>query len=101
VSAAFTVGARVRVRAAHPPGHIRTPSYVRGQEGVIESITGAFANPEELAYGRVGTPALPLYRVRFRQSDLWPDYQGASEDTTVIDIYEHWLMPVREASHGT
>jgi hypothetical protein len=100
MTAAFGVGARVRVRAAHSPGHIRTPYYVRGHEGVVESIAGAFANPEELAYGRKGTPELPLYRVRFRQKDLWPDYAGQADDTTVIDIYEHWLLPVREASHG-
>ena len=101
MSPAFGVGTRVRVRASHPPGHVRTPYYVRGHEGVIVKIAGAFANPEELAYGRAGTPVLPLYRVRFRRSDLWPDYRGPAEDTTVIDIYEHWLLPVREASHGT
>jgi hypothetical protein len=100
VTTAFHAGDRVRVRAAHPPGHIRTPYYVRGHEGIIESIAGSFANPEELAYGRQDAPALPLYRVRFRQRDLWPDYGGQADDTTVIDIYEHWLLPVREASHG-
>jgi nitrile hydratase subunit beta len=100
VSGAFGVGERVRVRASHPPGHIRTPHYVRGREGIVESIAGSFPNPEELAYGRAGTPALPLYRVRFCQSDLWPDYEGQAGDTTVIDIYEHWLLPVRERGHG-
>ena len=100
MSGTFDVGDRVRVRASHPPGHVRTPHYVRGREGVIESIAGTYANPEELAYGRAGTPALPLYRVRFHQSDLWPDYEGQAGDTTVIDIYQHWLLPVRERAHG-
>ena len=28
-------GDRVRVREDFPPGHIRTPVYVRGKEGVV------------------------------------------------------------------
>ena len=51
-----------------PPGHVRTPHYLRGQRGVVESIAGHFANPEELAYGRDGLPRRALYRVRFRQA---------------------------------
>ncbi|HUH85078.1 MAG TPA: SH3-like domain-containing protein [Stellaceae bacterium] len=87
----FKPGARVRVRRADPPGHIRTPWYIRGQTGEIERVLGAFANPEELAYNRPGLPAQPLYRVRFRQQELWPDYAGASRDTLEVEIYQHWL----------
>ena len=68
MSARFAVGQRVRVRRAFPPGHVRTPAYVRGKAGVIEDLAGHFANPEELAYGRDGLPRQALYRVRFRQS---------------------------------
>jgi nitrile hydratase subunit beta len=88
---AFSVGQTVRVRAAWPPGHVRTPHYLRGRSGVVESIAGRFANPEELAYGRDGLPVRALYRVRFRQSELWPDYAGQAADTAVVDLYEHWL----------
>lgn len=88
---AFAIGQRVRVRVAWPPGHVRTPHYLRGRRGVVESIAGRFANPEELAYGRDGLPKRALYRVRFRQQELWPDYAGAAADTAVVDIYEHWL----------
>ncbi len=89
----FKPGARVRVRRAAPPGHMRTPWYIRGQIGEIERLCGAFANPEELAYNRSGLPAQPLYRVRFRQQELWPDYAGAPRDTLVVEIYQHWLEP--------
>lgn len=89
----FTVGARVRVRSIHPPGHVRTPHYLRDRDGVIEQVAGHYANPEELAYGRAGLPREPLYRVRFVQGQLWPDYDGATGDTLVADIYEHWLEP--------
>lgn len=93
---AFRAGQRVRVRFARPPGHVRTPWYLRGHEGVVESEAGSFPNPEELAYGRPGVPEQPLYRVRFRQRDLWSDYAGAPGDTTVVDIYQHWLEPIEE-----
>jgi nitrile hydratase subunit beta len=91
MSDAFAIGQSVRVRASWPPGHVRTPHYLRGRRGVVESVAGHFANPEELAYGRAGLPKRALYRVRFRQAELWPDYAGAGTDSAVADIYEHWL----------
>ena len=98
MSRRFADGARVRVRWAAPPGHVRTPWFVRGHMGVVHGLAGHFANPEELAYGRDGLPAGALYRVRFRQSELWPGYAGAPADTTVADIFEHWLEPAEEES---
>ena len=91
--ARFRAGERVVVRAAHPPGHVRTPHYVRGHAGVIERLCGTFPNPEERAYGRAGLPGQPLYRVRFAQRGLWHDYRGADEDTVDVEIYQHWLEP--------
>ncbi|MGF1446459.1 MAG: SH3-like domain-containing protein [Pikeienuella sp.] len=88
----FAPGAAVRVRRGDAPGHLRTPWYVRGCRGRIERICGAFPNPEELAYGRPGLPALPLYRVRFSMTELWGD-TAAAGDTVDVEIYEHWLEP--------
>jgi hypothetical protein len=93
VTPRFQPGARVTVRRADPPGHIRTPWYIRGKSGEIERLCGSFPNPEELAYNRPGTPPQPLYRVRFRQRELWPGYKGAANDTIEIEIYQHWLEP--------
>ena len=90
----FAVGDRVRVHdlwPPTPPTHVRTPHYVRGHEGVVERICGAFGNPEELAFGRRDAPRETLYRVRFRQADLWPGYEGAAADHIEIEIYEFWL----------
>jgi hypothetical protein len=92
--AELTPGDRVRVREDFPPGHIRTPVYVRGKEGVVKRKFGKFPNPEVLALGRDGLPAKTLYEVRFRQKDLWPDYRGSDTDTLDIDIYEHWLAKI-------
>jgi hypothetical protein len=87
----FKAGDRVKVRKAFPLGHIRTPFYIRGHSGTVERICGSFPNPEELAQMRDGLPAVPLYRVRFRQKDVWPDYAGSPEDTLDIEIFQHWL----------
>ena len=90
--ARFRPGDPVRVRRSDPPGHIRTPSYVRGKAGVIERLCGRFGNPEELAYNRTGS-VLPLYRVRFAQRTVWPDYRGDGDDSVDVEIFEHWLEP--------
>jgi nitrile hydratase len=88
---AYAAGDRVRVRKVDAPGHIRTPYYVRGLEGEIERFVGYFRNPEELAYGRYDCEKRALYRVRFLQTGVWPDYAGPQQDTLDIDLYEHWL----------
>jgi nitrile hydratase subunit beta len=89
----YKVGERVRVLKAYPVGHLRTPFYIRGCAGRVERICGAFANPEELSQMRDGRPAQPLYRVRFRQKDVWPDYRGPEADVLEVELYEHWLLP--------
>jgi hypothetical protein len=91
VAPRFRAGERVKVRAAAPLGHIRTPFYIRGHVGTIERLCGSFPNPEELAQMRDGLPAQPLYRVRFKQKDVWPDYQGPAQDVLEIEIFQHWL----------
>ena len=89
----FRIGERVKVVKAYPLGHVRTPYYIRGCTGEVERICGSFPNPEELAQMRDGLPAVPLYRVRFRQTDVWPDYRGEAKDVVEIEIYQHWLEP--------
>jgi nitrile hydratase len=86
-------GDTVRVRRAFPPGHIRTPAYIREASGVIERDCGDCVNAEERAFGRSGLPELPLYRVRFKQREIWPDYQGAEGDSIEIELYANWLEP--------
>ena len=90
---AFAPGDRVRVRPAEKPGHVRTPGYLRGHWGWVEEIIGDYSNPEDLAYGLSGGPKHTLYRVAFRQSDLWRDYAGTPEDHLYADVYQHWLEP--------
>lgn len=93
MSGAFAVGDRVRVVRLFPPGHLRTPYYIRGRTGVVERVLDKFPNPEACAYGRRDQPAQQLYRVRFVQREVWPDYAGPGEDTVDVELYQHWLEP--------
>ena len=89
----FNTGDRVRIKSIFPPGHRRTPCYIRGKRGEIERICGAFPNPEELAYGFDGEPKKVLYRVRFAQEQVWQEYGGPDHDVIELEIFEHWLEP--------
>src|SRR5215208_3118073 len=80
-------------RKARPRPHTRLR---QGQDRPIEGIQGAFKNPESLAYGGSGLPELPLYKVGFRQMDLWEGYAGLADDALYIDLYEHWLEPAQK-----
>ena len=82
----YSPGETVRVRTGDPPGHVRTPFYIRGKTGQVERICGEFRNPEELAYARNGEPKRVLYRVRFAQKQVWPDYAGPPADTIDIEL---------------
>ncbi len=81
---------QVRIRDLSPPGHIRTPKYLRGKTGVIERVLGRFQSPEQRAYA-LPAPEKQLYRVRFSMAELWGDGAEAPEDTLDAEIYEHWI----------
>ena len=82
----------VRVRAMMPPGHVRTPSYLRGKRGQVERPLGPFHNPEQLAY-RLKADQQPLYRVRFSMAEVWGKDAENPGDTLDAEIYAHWLEP--------
>ena len=92
----MTPGTSVRVRAMMPPGHIRTPAYLRGRTGVIERVLGDFANPEARAY-RHDAPPRRLYRVRFTMGELWGAAAERPGDTLDAEIYDHWLEEASDA----
>lgn len=83
---------RVRVKLLSPPGHVRTPAYLRGKTGVIERPLGRFPNPEERAYAQPASNR-PLLRVRFTMAEIWGDGAEWPNDTLDAEIYEHWLEP--------
>lgn len=82
-------GTKVTIKCMSPPGHVRTPSYLRGKTGVIERAVRAFKNPEQLAY-MLPAPKRMLYRVRFEMGEVWGDAENP-QDTVDAEIYEHWI----------
>ena len=53
---------------------------------------GMSPDPDHVAF-REPMTRQPLYRVRFAQSDVWPEYASGSKDTLDIEIHQHWLEP--------
>ena len=89
--ARFSIGEKVRIAKRYPTLHHRVPNYVKGMVGEIERICEAFGQPEKLAVGESGEPLQTLYRVRLSQPSIWKDYDGNTQDTLEIEIFEHWL----------
>jgi nitrile hydratase len=87
----FAPGDAVRVADREVLGHCRTPWYLRGKTGVVASLHGTFRDPESLAYHKPGLPAQVLYKVRFKQSEIWGRYDGPAGDQLEADIFEYWL----------
>jgi nitrile hydratase len=95
MSEPFEIGDEVKVGKGSPPGHIRTPTFVRGKKGRIIRHFGSFPNPERLAYGLTGLPEINLYQVLFSMDETWNgngDYYN--NDTVTADIYETWLEKI-------
>lgn len=91
----FAPGDKVRVAERAAVGHCRTPWYLRGKRGEIASIHGTFRDPERLAYHQPGLPAQVLYKVRFKQREIWGRYDGPQTDQLEADIFEYWLEPLK------
>ncbi len=87
----FAPGDRVVTKQMFPPGHVRTPWYLRGKVGVIERVIGDTGDPEALAYRRTG-PA-HLYRVRFTMAEVWGEEAERPDDVLDAEIFENWLEP--------
>lgn len=97
----YLPGDRVRIVDLAKPGHVRVPFYAREKVGIVERYGGTYENPEDRAYGRGRGTAVRLYRIRLRQSDLWPDYAGSPSDTLELEVYDHWLRPeCEEVANG-
>jgi nitrile hydratase len=91
MSDGIAIGRPVRVLALDPPGHVRVPWFLRGRSGRVAAKVALHRDPEHLAYGRRDGPTVAVWRVRFNQVDLWPDYRGHPMDSVTADLFETWL----------
>ncbi len=92
----YQVGDWVRVQVVAKPGHIRTPLYLLGKQGIVRQIQGIFKNPEELAHLIQPVHQLYLYLVEFEMPEIWGELCPADvqRDTLSAEFYEPWLSPV-------
>ncbi len=92
----FRVGDRVIARNFNPPGHTRSPRYVRGHRGIIRYDWGAFVFPDAHAHGLKAKPQY-CYSVEFKARELWGKDFPARELVNV-DLWEAYLEPDGAAS---
>src|SRR5215469_5895457 len=86
----FKTGDRVKVRSIHPPGHTRSPRYVRGKTGVVRRVHGIYVFPDTNAH-RAGEKRQHVYLVEFSAHELWGrDHR----ERVMIDLWEDYLEPV-------
>lgn len=93
MSRRFDIGKEVEVLSLEKSGHVRIPFYIRGKKGTIVQFCGRYLNPEDLAVGKTSGPGIDLYRVEFKQTELWNTPKQLPQDRLIIEIYDHWLKP--------
>lgn len=87
----YRLGAAVRARNMHPPGHTRLPRYVRGKHGVVTRFYGIYDFQDAMPPGTAAPPQ-PLYAVRFEARELWGESAEANS-VVYIDMWESYLEP--------
>ena len=90
--ARFTLGDRVRMRAAEVGHHTRLPGYARGKTGHIDQVRGVHVFADTHAQG-LGEQPQWLYTVVFDAHELWGSC-GAQGQRVSIDAWEPYLEPL-------
>ena len=78
--------------------HLRTPGYIFGVSGVVDSIAGSFHPPDQVSWNRnleASVATQTLYRVRFCMGNVWSHAENP-DDTLDIEIFEEWLVAIDE-----
>jgi nitrile hydratase len=101
----FKVGQRVLVKRFNQSGlfrrpHLRTPGYIFGKVGVIDSIAGEFLPPDQVSWNHDPSQEVgrqTVYRVRFGMGDIW-QHADHPNDSVDIEIFQQWLVEAEEAA---
>jgi nitrile hydratase len=92
----YKVGDKVVTRIMSPSGHTRLPRYVRGKEGVVEIVHGAFVFPDTNAHLQ-GEKPQHVYAVRFEAGEVWGEAQK-DNGAIYVDLWEDYLEPAGAAA---
>lgn len=87
----FKIGAKVKVRNMHMPGHTRAPRYAQGAEGIIAAAHGCHIFPDQ--HSRQRKIGEHLYTVSFQARALWG--QASSNVEVMLDLWEPYLECVQ------
>jgi nitrile hydratase beta subunit len=87
----FKPGDRVVARIMHPRGHTRLPRYVRGKQGTVEMVHGAFVLPDTNAHLQGENPEY-VYSVRFDAGEVWGEAPKAAMGSIYVDLWESYLQ---------
>jgi hypothetical protein len=88
----FAAGDNVIILSRRPIGHYRVPNYIRGKLARVEAvIQPAAVDNEEEGFGRNAGSKLHYYRIAIPLSVLWAGYEGPSQDSLRIEVFETWL----------
>jgi len=90
--ARFAVGQRVRMRSSQVSHHTRLPAYVRGKQGVIERVHGAYVFPDTNSRG-LGEQPQWLYTVVFEECEVWGNLAQPQGLKVSVDAWEPYLEP--------
>jgi nitrile hydratase subunit beta len=85
----FSTGTVVKAKVISPMGHTRIPRYIRGKQGIIESIHGNFILPDTKVHQGINLYQ-PVYRVCFKAQDLWGE-DASPKDKLYIELWEDYL----------
>ncbi|MGQ9409974.1 SH3-like domain-containing protein [Mycolicibacterium gilvum] len=91
----FAVGDAVVVRELPVLFYTRTPEYVRGAVGEIDTVAYESPAAEDETWDRPDATPEWFYIVKFMMADLWHGYTGPSTDILRTEIPQRWL----EAAH--
>ena len=83
----FSVGDAVRVRRVRPEAHHRSPRYLRGVAGVVESVAGDDHMP---GTRRSDDASATVYTVAFQSTDIW-GHTDEPPFELLIDLWEPYL----------
>jgi hypothetical protein len=89
----FSAGDSVVTTRSDPTHHTRLPRYVRGATGTIVETEGEHPIPDNRSRG-IGTPAEPVYAVRFAAGDL---FEGGEHDV-VLALWRSYLQRSGQAT---
>ena len=83
----FAAGQTVTVKDVAPAEHTRLPGYLRGKDGMVETVyDGCYTYSVSTGLDGLGAP-MPVYLIRFDSRDIWSALSEA-KSLVYVSLYE-------------